>query len=175
MPQETLADALNRTCQCIAIDRQKLERSLTIGFGEPGSYTRLRASHPNLLADFPIFVAHEQIAAMQALIDAIEQVVSLASYQQAVLAWAPEIAGHASASHGVFLGYDFHLTKDGPRLIEVNTNAGGALLLLHVAAAQQACCREVGDFFPGPGGIDDTEQVFIDMFREEFRAQHPDD
>jgi hypothetical protein len=175
MPQETLADALNRTCQCIAIDRQKLERSLTIGFGEPGSYTRLRASHPNLLADFPIFVAREQIAAMQALIDAIEHVVSLASYRQTVLAWAPEIAAHAGASHGVFLGYDFHLTTDGPRLIEVNTNAGGALLLLHVAAAQQACCREVGDFFPGPRGIDDTEQVFVDMFREEFRAQRPDD
>ncbi|HSN50884.1 MAG TPA: hypothetical protein VLS87_00030 [Woeseiaceae bacterium] len=175
MPDVTLADALNRTCQCIAIDQQKLERSLAIGFGEPGSYARLRASHPNLLADFPIFVAHEHIAAMQAVIDAIEHVVALAPYREAVLAWAPEIARQVSASHGVFFGYDFHLTTDGPRLIEVNTNAGGALLLQHVASAQQACCREVGDFFPGPKGIDDTEQVFVDMFRQEFRAQRPGD
>jgi hypothetical protein len=27
--------------------------------------------------------------------------------------------------HAVMMGYDFHLTEDGPKLIEVNTNAGG--------------------------------------------------
>ena len=33
------------------------------------------------------------------------------------------------------MGYDFHLTPDGPRLIEINTNAGGALLNgLHTAS-----------------------------------------
>ena len=175
MGHDTLADALNRSCQCIAVDQQKLERSLAAGFGAPGAYARLRESHPNLLADFPIFIAREQIAAMQAVIDAIEHVVALGPYQETVLAWAPDIARHPGAGHGVFFGYDFHLTTDGPRLIEVNTNAGGALLLQHVASAQQACCREVGDFFPGPRGIDDTEQVFVTMFREEFRAQRPDD
>jgi glutathione synthase/RimK-type ligase-like ATP-grasp enzyme len=175
MPDKTLAEALNRSCQCIAVDRKKLEQSLAYGFAEPGSYARLRESHPNLLADFPIFVAREHIAAMQAVIDAIEHVVSLEPYREAVLAWAPAIARHAGASHGVFFGYDFHLTTDGPRLIEVNTNAGGALLLQHVASAQQACCREVGDFFPGPNGIEDMEQVFVNMFRDELRAQRTDD
>ncbi len=175
MSHDTLADALNRICQCIALDRQKLERSLAVSLGAPGSYARLRESHPNLLADFPVFVAHEHIMAMQAVIDAIEHVVALVPYRETVLEWAPDIARNASAPHGVFYGYDFHLTTDGPRLIEVNTNAGGALLLQHVASAQQACCREVGDFFPGPRGVDDTEQVFLDMFHEEFRAQCPDD
>lgn len=127
MPDETLADALNHSCQCIAVDRQKLEQSLATGFGEPGYYARLRQSHPNLLADFPIFVAREHIATMQAVIDAIERVVSLDPYRDTVLAWAPAIARRAGTSRGVFFGYDFHLTTDGPRLIEINTNAGGAL------------------------------------------------
>ena len=175
MPDQTLADTLNRSCQCIAIDQGKLEQSLATAFGEAGYYARLRESHPNLLAKFPIFVGREHIAAMQSVIDAIEHVVSLAPYRDTVLAWAPDIAKHIDASHGVFFGYDFHLTTDGPRLIEVNTNAGGALLLQHVASAQQSCCREVGDFFPGPKGIDDMERVFVDMFREEFRAHRPDD
>ena len=175
MPDQTLADALNRSCQCIAVDQRKLEQSLANGFGDPGYYARLRESHPNLLADFPIFVAREHIAAMQDVIDAVEHVVSLAPYRNTVLAWAPDIARHTDPSHGVFFGYDFHLTTDGPRLIEINTNAGGALLLQHVASAQQACCREVGDVFPGPKGIDDMERVFVDMFREEFRAHRPDD
>lgn len=175
MPQGTLADALNRSCQCIAVDQQKLQRSLQAGFGKPGAFARLRESHPGLLADYPIFVGREHIAAMQDVIDAIEHVVTLAPYRDTVLAWAPDIARRAGSAHGVFFGYDFHLTNDGPRLIEVNTNAGGALLLQHLASAQQACCREVGNFFPGPRGIDDVEEVFVDMFRAEFRAQRPDD
>lgn len=175
MPHETLADALNRSCQCIAVDQAKLQQSLRAGFGQSGSLARLQESHPGLLADYPIFVGREHIAAMQDVIDAIEHVVTLSHYRESVLAWAPNIARHASSSHGVFFGYDFHLTTDGPRLIEVNTNAGGALLLQHLASAQQACCREVGNFFPGPRGVDDIEAVFVDMFRAEFRAQRPDD
>ncbi len=34
----------------------------------------------------------------------------------------------APGNTGVFMGYDFHITAAGPRLIEINTNAGGALL-----------------------------------------------
>lgn len=50
------------------------------------------------------------------------------NYRQRVLPELPEVArfdpGHAS----VMMGYDFHLGPDGPRLIEVNTNAGGAFV-----------------------------------------------
>lgn len=62
---------------------------------------------------------------------------------------ADPVARHRPANHAVFMGYDFHLGADGPRLIEVNTNAGGALLNgLHTAAlcppAQLAClCAEL--------------------------------
>lgn len=174
MPDETLADTLNRSCHCIAVDPQRLQQSLEAGFEQPGFYAQLRESRPNLLADFPIFIAREHIEAMQAAIDAIEHVVALAPFRNTVLSWAPQIARATTAPHGVFFGYDFHLTNDGPRLIEVNTNAGGALLLQHVAAAQQACCREVGEAFAGPQGLGHVEQVFVDMFRAEFRAQRPD-
>ena len=67
---------------------------------------------------------------------------------------------------------DFHLTTDGPRLIEVNTNAGGALLLLHLAGAQQACCRAVASFVAGPFELDNIEHAFVEMFRDELRAQN---
>ena len=40
-----------------------------------------------------------------------------------------------------FTGFDFHLSPDGPRLIEINTNAGGAFLNIAAREAQQACCR----------------------------------
>jgi hypothetical protein len=62
---------------------------------------------------------------------------------------AGEVVRFAPGNTGVFMGYDFHLTPAGPRLIEVNTNAGGALLNgLHTAAlcdpAKLAClCDEL--------------------------------
>jgi hypothetical protein len=174
MSDRTLADVLNRSCHCINVDPGILQQSLEERLGEPGFYARLRESHPNLLADLPIFVARDHIAQMQSVIDAIEHVVALDSYQEEVLAWAPDIAATTGGPAGAFFGYDFHLTTSGPRLIEVNTNAGGALLLQHVASAQQACCREVGDFFAGPKAFGQLDQVFVDMFREELRAQHPD-
>jgi hypothetical protein len=43
----------------------------------------------------------------------------------------------------VFLGYDFHLGRTGPQLIEINTNAGGGLLNALLARAQKACCDDV--------------------------------
>lgn len=175
MAKESIADVLNRSCHCINVNPRLLQESLEERFGEPGSYSRLRETHPNLLADSPVFVARKHIVEMQDVIDAVEHVASLEAYQERVLASAPDIAAATDGPHGVFFGYDFHLTNAGPRLIEINTNAGGALLLQHVAAAQKACCREVGEFFVGPNGLGHVEQTFVDMFREELRAQKPGD
>ena len=46
---------------------------------------------------------------------------------------------------GLFLGYDFHLSADGPKLIEVNTNAGGALLVQKLEAAVRLSEPGCGD------------------------------
>ena len=56
------------------------------------------------------------------------------------------------------MGYDFHLDSSGPRLIEVNTNAGGAFINALLASAQKACCSEM-------------ERGLIAMQTEEFDRQ----
>lgn len=173
MTGDTLADALNRSCHCINVDRDALQETLEARFGKRGAYARLRESHPNLLADAPVFVSRNHIARMQAVIDAVEQLVALPRYRNTVLDWAPDIARAAPGAYGVFFGYDFHLTKDGPRLIEINTNAGGALLLLHLAGAQQACCAEVEQFIVGAVDLGNVEDTFVRMFRDELDAVRP--
>lgn len=47
--------------------------------------------------------------------------------------------------YGAFmLGFDFHLTEQGPRLIEINTNAGGLATLFSLApAADQQCLQGI--------------------------------
>jgi hypothetical protein len=68
----------------------------------------------------------------------------------------------------VFFGYDFHLHEQGVSLIEINTNAGGAMLNAVVAKAQRACCGIVENALPSldASGL---EANIIAMFREEWQ------
>ena len=73
---------------------------------------------------------------IQRSVAALFRVAHGEAFQRHVDAGAGEVARHRPANFGVFMGYDFHVTPAGPRLIEINTNAGGALLNgLHTAAA----------------------------------------
>jgi len=47
------------------------------------------------------------------------------AYLQSLAAELPQTAQIKTAWPSVLMGYDFHLTADGPKLIEINNNAGG--------------------------------------------------
>jgi len=72
------------------------------------------------------------------------------------------------------MGYDFHLAQDGPRLIEINSNAGGAFLNAALARAHRASCEPVAPLFAPPNGLPHLDDVFLAMFRVEWRAQRGD-
>jgi glutathione synthase/RimK-type ligase-like ATP-grasp enzyme len=168
-----VAGALNRHCHCISVDERKLKQGLDARLGSSGAYSQFQESHPHLLAKSPVFVSREHVEQMARTIKAIESVVGLGGYQDLVLGWAPDIASTDYGPGGAFFGYDFHLTRDGPKLIEVNTNAGGALLVYQVAAAQQACCREVEHFVAGSVDLGRLEEELVTMFRRELELQFP--
>ena len=48
MLDETLADTLNQSCHCIAVDPQKLQQSLEAGFEQAGFYARVREAYLGL-------------------------------------------------------------------------------------------------------------------------------
>jgi hypothetical protein len=147
---QNAAQQLNRDCYCRSVDHEALRRALESGAGEAGSgegavalsYDVLRATHANLFSDVRVHVAQSHLDFMSELVRAVERVVALPAWQETVLAYAPQIARHPTRAAGVMLGYDFHLDADGPRLIEINTNAGGALLNTRLLAAQRACSAE---------------------------------
>lgn len=113
------------------------------------SVTELLADRPNLFSGTHVKVSRGDTARMAALIGAVERVAALPAYREYLLAGAPEIARHVPPNPGAFYGYDFHLSPTGPKLIEINTNAGGGLL-----AARRF-------------GRADVEAAFIEMFRSE--------
>ena len=59
---------------------------------------------------------------------------------------------------------------DGPKLIEVNTNAGGAFLNALLAKAQRACCAEVEAALTRSGG-NDFDSAVLRMFQNEWTLQ----
>ena len=151
-----MIDALNRDCFCSTLDQARLQPLLD-------------DVPPNLFAELPVFVSRAQVDAMARVIAAVEEVVALPAYRDVVLARAPEVARFDPGALGVFSGYDFHLGAEGPRLIEINTNAGGALLNAVLGRAQRACCPEMEAMARGPIPVEELEQAFFDMFVAEWR------
>ena len=165
---EAVAERLNRECHCIHVDASLLQKQLDRALGEshiPGGIIEQR---PNLLARFGVFATQRQIDEMARIIQAVEQVVSVPAYRETVLGWAPEIARHEPGTLSVFFGYDFHLGPEGPRLVEINTNAGGAMLNTVLANAQLACCDEVRGMMNGPVPIEHLEDSLLSMFIAEW-------
>ncbi|MFN6961982.1 MAG: hypothetical protein ACK4N6_07030, partial [Rhodocyclaceae bacterium] len=101
--------------------------------------SELIAARPNLFSPAIVPIGAADMARMREVIAAVEEVVALKLGG----------TGTAPSASGVFMGYDFHLTPEGPRLIEINTNAGGGLL-----AALQA-------------DREDVLETFVAMFRNE--------
>lgn len=161
-------DALNTECFCIGTDvaalREWLERDLRArGLADPVTET-----HPHLFSPAPVFVAREQIDSMRAIVAAVERVAGNPHYRAHVLAEAPPIARHEPSAQGILQGYDFHISPNGPQLIEINTNAGGALLNAELIRAQRTCCEEVAELITGPNTTA-ADQRIIEMFLAEWR------
>lgn len=165
------ADALNRDCHCRTLDRGLLRRHLESDPKMQGLLTRLYDTRPSLFAATAVFVSHDVFLQIREGIQAIERVIALPAYQSIALSRAPDAALPDFGPLGAFTSYDFHIGPQGPRLIEINSNAGGALLAAALAQAQQACCEPMHartDDVPAP---DEAEQRFLQMFRREWRLQ----
>ena len=163
------ASTLNRECLCTTINPTALERELTAALGDNDLYRTIRATRPHLFSATAVFVAPQQADKMRAVVKAVEAVIATTAYRDAVLGQAPATALHDPHTPGAFLGYDFHLDEHGPRLIEINTNAGGALLNVYLARAQKACGPEMHGLTTGPVALAALEEEFVAMFRNEWR------
>jgi hypothetical protein len=156
-------NSADRGCYCVGADVERVR-----GVVGPA------AGGEHMFSPLPVLVAAADAARMQAVIEAVERVVSLPTWREAALETAPAIARAPQSSRGVFLGFDFHIGERGPQLIEINTNAGGALLSAAVRAAQLECCPEVREYLrlaPDAGAL---ERAIVDMFREEWRLARGD-
>jgi hypothetical protein len=163
-------ERLNAGCFCVSVDEAALEQALEREFGSREIVGIVRERCPFVYSARPVFVAREHMKRMAAVVAAIESVVTLPSYREQVLAGAPVIARqHSPGTLGVFFGYDFHVAQDSFGLIEVNTNAGGAMLNVVLGRAHRACCLPVRSLGPSNASAQAFEEAIVAMFSSEWR------
>lgn len=117
----------------------------------------------------PVFVSAAHANTMRRLISAVHRVVALPGWRTAVLDEAPAVARRSPGTRGVFTGFDFHLGDDGPKLIEINTNAGGAMLNAVADWRHPDCCHEDNPAVRLSASRAQLESDFVAMFRNEWR------
>ena len=153
----TIARSLNHNCLCQTLDRRLLLDHLE----------DLSLERPNLFSNTALFISSNELEEMNSIVEAIESVARNKSFIQKVLSKSYQVASKDFGPRGVFMGYDFHLSEEGPKLIEINTNAGGAFLNLVLAQAQLKCCEDA----KSPVELEGLEDKFFEIFKQEWKSQ----
>lgn len=166
-----LADVLNLGCACRTLDHQQLRAELETAPALHGLADQLALSHPHLFAATVVFLDPQTHQDIVQAVAALDRVCALPAWQQLALKDADAQTRHDHGPHGAFMGYDFHLSAEGPRLIEINTNAGGAFLNAALARAHRACCAAMPALMDPSRQLDGIETAIVDMFRSEWQAQ----
>jgi len=116
---------------------------------------------PNAISTHPASLPYAALYKMRRLVRALYRLQRDPVYLQALQGEAPEISFFDPGYDAVMMGYDFHLDAAGePRLIEVNTNAGGAIY------AYKAAFPEADPSRPLPGAF---PQRFVASFLADYR------
>ena len=169
----SLARQLNQNCACYSLDMDSLRQALQADTVLSAWWPQWRSTHAHLFSRTGLFISRQQLKAMQEAVQLLHEVMGLPAWREQALVQAPEVARTRMGPHGVFMGYDFHLTESGPRLIEINTNAGGAMLALALTRAQHACCDAARDWLHTATDITQLEKRWLDMFAREWALQRP--
>ncbi|MDE2594963.1 MAG: hypothetical protein KGL57_12065 [Burkholderiales bacterium] len=168
------AQALNRACYCRTLNPDRLRQHLETDPHLAGMAQDIAQTRPHLFSSTVVFLSQAVADQIRAAVSALERVMALPAYQAQALMRAPAIAQHDFGPLGVFMGYDFHISQQGARLIEINTNAGGGFLNAALARAQQACCEAMDWAFKPDPALAQLNDTYVHMFASEWRRQRGD-
>jgi len=172
-PEAFQEELLNNGCFCVTLDPYLLNQHLSDDSGINIFYYNLSKSHPTLFSNTSVYLSKKHFLLMSELIDTIHQTLNKLPIRQQLfpLHSLEKLNSLANGPMGVFMGYDFHLGIDGPKLIEINTNAGGGLLNLELAKAQKKCAQlnfaEQEQLLP----LDQMEDKFFSHFINDWESQ----
>jgi hypothetical protein len=110
------AEALNRDCFCRTLNLARLREQLESEPSLKGMMANITQTRSNLFSSTVVFISQEVQQQITASIAAIERVAALPGYQGQALTRADASAQHDFGPLGACMGYDFHLSVNGPQL-----------------------------------------------------------
>ena len=161
-----MPNLLNDACHCILLDEAALRSHFDAALLREGSLPELRLGREHLFAPYPVFANRHQVAAMRALIEAAHEVIALPAFQLDALKDSDWPDQHTLSA---LMAFDFHPEPQGAKLIEINTNAGGAYLAALLAESQRACCVPVEELLDSPTRGSNVPQRLFEDFLNEWR------
>jgi hypothetical protein len=162
-------EQLNSSCFCISLDKSALKSALAGELHDDKIFELVEERCPFLFSAMPVFISQSQANKIEKVVAALESVIRLPAYRDLVLANAPDIARiGTSGADGVFFGYDFHPAGENLGLIEINTNAGGAMLNAAMARAHRTCCLDDVQVSEAMLSGAVFEEAIVQMFRSEW-------
>lgn len=174
MLDSTTAEALNAHCFCRTLDLDRLREQFEGSPLQIGRMHDVLQTRPHLFADTVVFISERIRQQIEDTVAATQRVADLPGYQEQALARVDCSAQIDYGLKSACMGYDFHLNESGAQLIEINTNAGGAMLNAVLANAQKTDCAELGSTLAIPAhGVTHSQHQF-DMFAAEWRQQRGD-
>ncbi|MCK5826030.1 MAG: hypothetical protein KAG93_03280 [Desulfuromusa sp.] len=101
------------------------------------------------ISQLTVHLPYHDLRQMLRLVRLLFRLNQSADYRDRVFPDLPAVAQFDPGHAALMMGYDFHLTANGPRLIEVNTNAGGGYIAwLSEQLAGRVSANYLSDRFP---------------------------
>lgn len=136
--------------RAVALDRAALWSRLRDVFADEAAFATLQDGRTGLISDYGVVLPPGAAPAIAAAVAELHDAINAPDLRRAQLAangW-PEDAVPQSGP----LCFDFHLSADGPRLIEINTNPGGLLIAAALARAAGQAAEVEGAALAFAGG-----------------------
>ena len=176
-----LAHLLNENCRCNTLDTPRLQAQLGQSPALNAFVAGMATTHPHLFSATQVFISESTYRAIVTAVTTLERVSNLGIWREQAMQGSAAIAQQSPGALGVFMGYDFHVNETPElagaapvHLIEINTNAGGALLSTALARAQYLCCNASLRGLQPATVLAELENRIFAMFQNEWRLQRGD-
>ena len=110
-----------------------------------------------------VFLSSSVLAKVEAGISLLEKTITSEDFKKILEKEIAHSFSNKDVEGGVLMSYDFHLDGETPKLIEINTNAGGAFLNYELAKITKSCCGKLS-----VNNVENFETDIVAMFRNEF-------
>ena len=124
--------------------------------------TNTQSPYANFSSHSPVFISQNIKENIQEAISVIEKVVHGDSFKKSLI--KDSLLSVKNSGGGILSCYDFHLVGETPKLIEINTNAGGFFLNYELLKSSTICCSHTQG-----QNIENLEEKIVSMFKNEFK------